>query len=45
MTPVDKSKTFHKVLVYINKATQTITGTKVLEKNGNKYTYTVKFTE
>jgi outer membrane lipoprotein carrier protein len=41
MTPVDKSKTFHKVLVYVNKATQTITGTKVLEKNGNKYTYLV----
>jgi outer membrane lipoprotein carrier protein len=41
MTPVDKTKTFHKVLVYVNKATQTIAGTKVLEKNGNKYTYTV----
>ena len=41
MTPVDKSKTFHKVLVYVNKATQTIAGTKVLEKNGNKYTYMV----
>jgi outer membrane lipoprotein-sorting protein len=41
MTPVDKSKTFHKVLVFVNKATQTIAGTKVLEKNGNKYTYTV----
>jgi outer membrane lipoprotein-sorting protein len=41
MTPVDKTKTFHKVLVYVNKAAQTISGTKVLEKNGNKYTYTV----
>jgi outer membrane lipoprotein-sorting protein len=41
MTPVDKTKTFHKVLVYVNKAAQTIAGTKVLEKNGNKYTYTV----
>jgi outer membrane lipoprotein carrier protein len=41
MTPVDKTKTFHKVLVYVNKATQTIAGTKVLEKNGNKYTYMV----
>ena len=41
MTPVDKSKPFHKVLVYVNKGNQTIASTKVLEKNGNKYTYTV----
>ncbi|MEJ7766797.1 MAG: outer membrane lipoprotein carrier protein LolA [Chitinophagaceae bacterium] len=41
MTPVDKSKSFHKVLVYVDKAAQTIAGTKVLEKNGNKYTYAV----
>jgi outer membrane lipoprotein-sorting protein len=41
MTPVDKTKPFHKVLVYVDKGTQTISGTKVLEKNGNKYTYTV----
>jgi len=41
MTPVDKSKTFHKVFVYVNKANTTIAGTKVLEKNGNRYTYTV----
>jgi outer membrane lipoprotein-sorting protein len=41
MTPVDKSKPFHKVLVYVNKGNQTIASTRVLEKNGNKYTYTV----
>jgi outer membrane lipoprotein carrier protein len=41
MTPIDKSKTFHKVLVYVDKASQTIYSTKVMEKNGNKYTYTV----
>ncbi len=41
MTPVDKSKTFHKVLVYVDKAAQSINSTKVLEKNGNKYTYSV----
>ena len=41
MTPVDKSKSFHTVLVYVDKLGQTITGTKVLEKNGNKYTYMV----
>ena len=41
MTPLDKSKAFHKVLVYIDKAAQTIYSTKVLENTGNKYTYTV----
>ena len=41
MTPVDKSKTFHKVYVYVDKAKQGIYSTKVLDKNGNKYTYTV----
>ena len=41
LTPIDKSKLFHKVIVYINKATQTITATKVFEKAGNRYTYTV----
>lgn len=41
MTPLDKSKSFHKVLVYVDKAAQTIYSTKVMEKNGNKYTYTV----
>ncbi len=41
LTPIDKSKLFHKVIVYINKSTQTITSTKVFEKAGNRYTYTV----
>lgn len=41
MTPVDKTKAFHKVYVYVDKAAKTINTTKVLEKNGNKYTYTV----
>jgi outer membrane lipoprotein carrier protein len=41
MTPVDKTKAFHKVYVYVDKANKTINSTKVLEKNGNKYTYTV----
>jgi outer membrane lipoprotein carrier protein len=41
MTPVDKSKPFHKVYVYVDKAAKSINSTKVLEKNGNKYTYTV----
>jgi outer membrane lipoprotein-sorting protein len=41
MTPVDKTKGFHKVYVYVDKTAKTINSTKVLEKNGNKYTYTV----
>lgn len=41
MTPTDKSKAFHKVYVYVDKGSKIIHSTKVLEKNGNKYTYTV----
>ncbi len=41
LTPIDKSKMFHKVIVLINKATKTITSTTVFEKAGNRYTYTV----
>ncbi len=41
MTPVDKTKAFHKVYLLIDKQTQTIYSTRVLEKNGNKYSYTV----
>jgi len=41
LTPIDKSKLFHKVIVFINKATQTIVSTKIFEKAGNRYTYSV----
>jgi len=41
LTPIDKSKPFFKVLIYVDKATQTITSTKVFEKTGNQYTYSV----
>ena len=41
LTPLDKSKMFHKVILFINKAAKTITSTKVFEKAGNRYTYTV----
>jgi outer membrane lipoprotein carrier protein len=41
LTPVDKTRPFHKVLVSINKAAQTIVSTKVFEKTGNRYTYAV----
>ena len=41
LTPIDKTKMFHKVVVFINKVAKTITSTKVFEKAGNRYTYTV----
>jgi outer membrane lipoprotein carrier protein len=41
LTPIDKSKPFFKVLVYVDKTAQTISSTKVFEKTGNKYTYAV----
>jgi outer membrane lipoprotein-sorting protein len=41
LTPFDKAKPFFKVYVLVDKATQTIYSTKVLEKSGNRYTYTL----
>ena len=41
MTPTDKSKPFHKVYVLVDKNAKTLYSTKVLEKGGNKYSYTV----
>lgn len=41
MTPLDKSKPFHKVYLQIDKAAKTIYSTKVLENAGNRYIYTV----
>jgi len=41
MTPVDKTKAFHKVYLLVDKKNRTVYSTRVLEKNGNKYSYTV----
>ena len=41
MTPVDKTKTFHKVYLYVDKKSNTLYSGKVLDKSGNKYTYTI----
>jgi outer membrane lipoprotein-sorting protein len=41
MTPNDKTRPFHKVYLMIDKNAKTIYSTKVLEKEGNRYTYTV----
>ena len=39
LTPVDKTKPFFKVLLYVDKAI--IYTTKVFEKNGNRFTYSI----
>lgn len=41
LTPTDKSKNFHKVYVLVDKKALTIYNTKILEKGGNQYSYTV----
>lgn len=41
LTPIDKSKPFHKVLLSVDKDAQAITSTKVFEKTGNRYTISV----
>ena len=41
MTPNDKTKPFHKVYLTIDKNAKTIYSTRVLEKAGNRYSYTV----
>ena len=41
MTPVDKTKAFHKVFLLIDKTAKTIASTRVLDKSGTKITYTV----
>jgi outer membrane lipoprotein-sorting protein len=41
LTPVDKTKTFFKVLINVDKATNNILSSKVFEKNGDRYIYTV----
>ncbi|MBD0333548.1 MAG: outer membrane lipoprotein carrier protein LolA [Chitinophagaceae bacterium] len=41
MTPTDKTRPFHKVYVWIDKAAKTIYSAKFLEKSGNRYSYTI----
>ncbi|MFM9910250.1 MAG: LolA family protein [Chitinophagaceae bacterium] len=40
LTPADKSKNFHKVYLLVDKKSQTIINTKILEKGGNQYSWT-----
>lgn len=41
LTPIDKTKPFFKVLLYIDKVNSTISSAKLFEKSGNKYNYSV----
>lgn len=41
MTPVDKTKAFHKVFLLVDKNTKTIYSTRILDKSGTKISYTV----
>jgi outer membrane lipoprotein carrier protein len=41
MTPADKTRPFHKVYIYVDKASNTIYSAKFLEKSGNRYSYTI----
>src|SRR5579863_2795059 len=41
LTPIDKTKTFYKVYLYVDKKTNTMYSLKSLEKNGTKYTVTI----
>jgi len=41
MTPNDKTQNFHKVYLYVDKKTYIVSPIKVLDKNSNRYIYTV----
>lgn len=42
MTPNDKTKSYFKIRLMIDKAAKTIYSAKVFDKNGNKYTYEIQ---
>jgi chaperone LolA len=41
LTPTNKNRPFHKVYLLVDKNTKTIYSTRILEKNGNRYSYTI----
>ncbi len=41
MTPVDKTKQFHKVYLLVDKQAKALNTTRILDKNGNRFSYTV----
>ncbi len=40
LTPIDKSKPYFKILIYVNKGSQSLSSTKVFMKDGSRTTYT-----
>ncbi len=41
LTPTNKNRPYHKVYLWIDKATKTFYSARILEKSGNRYSYTV----
>ncbi|MDP4214035.1 MAG: outer membrane lipoprotein carrier protein LolA [Bacteroidota bacterium] len=41
MTPTDKTRNFHKIYLYVDKKSHMVVSGKMLEKNGNRYIYTI----
>jgi outer membrane lipoprotein carrier protein len=41
MTPIDKNQNFHKVYLYVDKKSHLVSSGKMLDKNGNRYIYTI----
>lgn len=41
MTPIDKTQNFHKVYLYVDKKSHLVTSGKMLDKNGNRFIYTI----
>jgi outer membrane lipoprotein carrier protein len=41
LTPTNKNKPFHKVYLLVDKAAKTLYSARILEKSGNRYSYTI----
>ncbi|HVZ95226.1 MAG TPA: outer membrane lipoprotein carrier protein LolA [Chitinophagaceae bacterium] len=41
LTPVDKTKSFFKVIVEVDKKSQSISSTRIFQKTGDRYTYSI----
>jgi outer membrane lipoprotein-sorting protein len=41
MTPINKNQNFHKVYLYVDKKSHLVSSGKMLDKNGNRYIYTI----
>ena len=41
LTPTNKNRPFHKVYLWVDKSTKTLYSTRILEKNGTRYSYTI----